>query len=222
VQFDLDRSSKEFSAALRCGSFDAARRVVEEALASGATGAEIFSHVISPAMYRIGEGWERAEITAADEHLATGIVNRIIGEVYESLATEMPSSRDRILIAAVQGDQHVMGLRMAADVLEGAGFETIYLGADTPTEGLVASLLEHRPNVLALGGTASWSAAKLVETIAVVRKAAPALPIVLGGAQAGPAAALADAELVFVVQDATALVAVVEAALGKLDRPEAA
>jgi methanogenic corrinoid protein MtbC1 len=214
VVFDLERSSTEYSAAIESGSFDAARGVVHEALGAGVNGAEIFTGMITPAMYRIGERWERAEITAADEHLATGITNRIIGEVYGALAVEMPSSRERVVVAAVQGDQHVMGLRMVADVLEGAGFETLYLGANTSLEGLVECVLKHRPSVVAIGGTAPWSGTGLVEAIKAIRSAAPTLPIVLGGAQATRAAAAAAAENIFVVDDATRVVEVVETALG--------
>ncbi len=124
--------------------------MVGQALAAGATGAEIFARVLTPAMYRIGERWERAEISAADEHLATGISNRIMGSVYEALAVEIPTSKERVLIAAVEGDQHVMGLRMIADVLEGSGYETIYMGADTPLAGFVESIARHKPSVVAL------------------------------------------------------------------------
>jgi methanogenic corrinoid protein MtbC1 len=213
VGFDIERSSAEYSTAIEEGSFYAARAGVHEALNAGVSGAEVFARVIAPAMYRIGEQWERAKLTAADEHLATGISNRIIGEVYGALAVEMPGSRERVIVAAVEGDLHVMGLRMVADVLEGAGFETLYLGADTPLEDLVSAVLRHHPGVLALGGTAPWSGNGLVTTIKAIRAAAPSLPIVLGGAQARRAAVEAAEMGVFVVDDATQVVAVVETAL---------
>lgn len=210
---DFDAISSDYSVAIEAGSYVDARRIVEQALAAGASGAEIFARVLTPAMYRIGERWARAEINAADEHLATAISNRIVGSVYEALAVEMPTSKERVLIAPVVGDQHVMGLRMIADVLEGAGYETIYMGADTPLAGLIASIARHQPSVVALGATAPWSASRLVETVLAVRTAVPSLPIVLGGAQAKRAAVAAADELIFVVADAEAVVSVVATAV---------
>lgn len=169
---DFERIQGDYSTAIEAGSFSDAQRVVQGALAAGASGAEIFTRVLTPAMYRIGERWERSEINAADEHLATAISNRIIGTLYETLSVEMPTSKERVLITAVEGDQHVMGLRMIADVLEGAGYETIYLGADTPLSGLIASIARHAPSVVAVGGTAPWSATSLLETVLAVRAGA--------------------------------------------------
>lgn len=211
---DFDALSNAYSAAIEAGSFFDADRVVRDALAAGVTGAEVFAHVLTPAMYRIGERWERAEITAADEHLATAISNRVMGSVYEALAVEMPASKERVIVAAVEGDQHVMGLRMIADLLEGVGYETLFLGADTPLAGLLTSIARYAPSVVALGATAPWSAAKLVDTVREVRAATPSLPIIVGGAQAERAALAAGADQVHVAADATSIVALVESLIG--------
>jgi methanogenic corrinoid protein MtbC1 len=213
IALDFDAIMTAYATAIEAGSFADAQRVVHEALGAGASGAEIFTRVLAPAMYRIGDRWEAAQITTADEHLATAISNRVMGSVYEALSVELPVSKERVLIAAVQGDQHVMGLRMIADVLDGAGYETIYLGANTPMDALPAAIAKHRPSVVALGGTAPWSAPRLVDTIRVIRAAAPALPIVLGGAQAARAARIAGDPAVFVVPDAESVVEIVALAV---------
>jgi methanogenic corrinoid protein MtbC1 len=210
---DFEAITTSYSTAIEAGNFAAAQQVVHDALDAGASGTEIFARVLAPAMYRIGDRWEAAEITTADEHLATAISNRVMGSVYEALSVEMPVSKERVLIAAVQGDQHVMGLRMIADVLDGAGYETIYLGANTPMDELPAAIAEHRPSVVALGGTAPWSAPRLVETIHAIRAAAPTMAIVLGGAQAARAARIAADPAVFVVPDAESVVQIVGVAV---------
>jgi hypothetical protein len=63
--------------------------------------------------------------------------------------------------------------------------------------------------VVALGGTAPWSAPRLVDTIHAIRAAAPTMPIVLGGAQAALAARIAADAAVFVVPDAESVVQIV-------------
>jgi len=210
---DFEAIGSAYSAAIEAGSYNGALNVVQDALAAGASAAEIFDRVLAPAMRRVGERWERAELTVADEHLATAISNRVVGSVYGSLAVAMPTSKERVMIAAVEGDQHVMGLRMIADVLEGSGYETSYLGADTPLDALLALIERHGPTVVALGATAPWSAAMLLKTVLAIRAADPLLPIVVGGAQAQRAAALAADGLVFVAANAESVLDVVANAI---------
>ena len=88
------------------------------------------------AMGRIGELWEHGELTVADEHAATGLSYRALLPLQEPLQIAPPRSRERVVLAAVEGQTHVLGLRMVADVLEGAGFEVLYLGADVPSGAL--------------------------------------------------------------------------------------
>jgi methanogenic corrinoid protein MtbC1 len=202
---DLSPTARGYGAAIEAGSFGDAQRIVKDALAAGASGPEILDHVITPAMYRIGERWERGEISVADEHLATAISNRVMGTVYESLATEMPVSKERVLIAAVEGDQHVMGLRMLADVLEGAGYETLYVG-ETPLADLLPFISTHDPRVIALGATGPWSTARLIDTVRAIRSEMPSLPILLGGAQAQHLADIADDPRIHVANDVTTAV----------------
>jgi len=70
---DFATMTQDYGVAIEAGRYTDARDVVQAALAAGATGAEVFTRVLTPAMYRIGERWERGEINAADEHLATAI-----------------------------------------------------------------------------------------------------------------------------------------------------
>jgi methanogenic corrinoid protein MtbC1 len=202
---DLSATAGDYGAAIEAGSFADAQRIVIEALAAGLPGPEILDHVITPAMYRIGDRWERGEISVADEHLATAISNRVMGTVYESLATEIPVSKERVVIAAVEGDQHVMGLRMLADVLEGAGYEALYLG-ETPLTDLLPFLSTHEPRVIALGATGPWSSAQLIDTVHAIRSEMPSLPILLGGAQALHLTDIADDYRVHVASDVTTAV----------------
>jgi MerR family transcriptional regulator, light-induced transcriptional regulator len=213
---DLSSASGDYSTAIEAGSFGDAQRVVKVALTAGASGSEIFDHVITPAMYRIGERWERGEINVADEHLATAISNRVMGTVYESLVTEMPVSKERVLIAAVEGDQHVMGLRMVADVLEGAGYETLYLG-ETPLADLLPFISTHAPQVIALGATGPWSAPRLLDTVRAIRSNMPSLPIVLGGAQAKELADLTRDDHIYVATDATSAVEIIASLIQPAD-----
>jgi methanogenic corrinoid protein MtbC1 len=147
---------------------------------------QLYQRVIAPAMYQVGELWEKGALTVADEHLATALTHRVLAALRPQLGAEPehagPSmERGRVLLAAIQGEQHALGLQMAADVLEDAGFRTIYLGADVPTDALLQAISSLSPDLLGLGVTIRELAPRLQEVAEAVRRAHPQLGLLVGG-----------------------------------------
>jgi len=174
------RLTGEFESALLDVDPARAYEVARRGLDRGLSLACVYEEVIAPALWRVGELWEEGAISVADEHLATAMTNRIMVGLYAStLGTE--SGGGHVLLAGIEGEQHVVGLRMAADVLEVAGFETTYLGADVPTHDLLRMVGELDPNLVAISATMPFSAHPLRRAVAEVRKAHPDLGILVGG-----------------------------------------
>jgi diguanylate cyclase (GGDEF)-like protein len=142
--------ARRYGEALRAGDPAAAGAVAAAALEAGLEVATVQSEVIAPAMRWIGELWQQGSCDVGDEHLATAITEEVLGRLFTTALKRRPRSRERVMLAAVQGEHHVLGLRMAADVLEGAGFDVLYLGADMPLAGLLKSCTAHSPAALGL------------------------------------------------------------------------
>jgi methanogenic corrinoid protein MtbC1 len=170
-----------FAAALKSADAVRAQRVVESALERQFTPLDLYAGVIAPAMREIGDLWERGEITVADEHLASAIVERILAILYSRGFVAPPRSRETLLLSCLEGEEHQLGLRIAADVLEGAGFVVFFLGANVPLDDLVAAVSRHRPAAVGLSGTLPGSHVKLERAVEAVRAAAPHIGIVAGG-----------------------------------------
>ena len=160
----------------------------------------LFQQVIAPAMYGIGELWERGAITVADEHLATALTHRVLAALRPPILAEADAGgagpeRRSAMLATVQGEQHALGLRMVADVLEDAGYRAIYLGADVPTEALLQAVASLSPDLLALSVTMPELAVSLEETVATVRRTHPHLELLVGGQAARLAAGTREAQI---------------------------
>ena len=56
----------------------------------------------------------------------------------------------KVVIGTVKGDIHDIGKNLVAMMLEGAGFEVIDLGINTPVEEYLEALNEHRPDILGM------------------------------------------------------------------------
>jgi methanogenic corrinoid protein MtbC1 len=181
-----------FLDALLSGSARGAEDAVRAALDRGLPPGAVHVEVIAPAMRTIGELWARDEITVADEHLATAITYRALNVI----SGEPPEpTRQRIMLAALEGERHVVGLQMVADALTAAGFEVMALGADVPLDALLAAIARYAPAVLGLSVTMP-AGPRLDDAFERIRAVDPALAILVGGAAcevAPPARYVADA-----------------------------
>ena len=137
--------------------------VAEEALSRGLDWKAIGRRVMEPALIRVGDLWAEGELTAAEEHAATAITTRL----HERLTADLHPPRQpigRAVVAGVTGNQHTLGVRMTADYLTSAGWETHFLGSDLPEADLLAIVQRLRPDAVLLGASlddqlpALWSA----------------------------------------------------------------
>ncbi len=198
--------------ALVDGSVKAAEQIADQALAVGQDPVAVEALVIAPAMWMIGELWERDVISVADEHLATAISHGIVARLFRHMLRSAAGSGARVMLAAPQGEHHILGLRMAADVLEGAGYEVMYLGADVPLGALLQACSRHRPAVLGLTLSMSLSVPTLLWEIQEIAKLKRAPAVMLGGRALRPAitpglAAPVVADIEQVVEVVAALIA---------------
>jgi methanogenic corrinoid protein MtbC1 len=181
------RLARLYLDALRAADAAGAYRIASGALAEGMTIPTLYQRVVTPAMHEIGELWEKGALTVADEHLATTLTHRVLAGLRPPPRGEDASpQRGRVMLATLQGERHALGLRMAADVLEDAGFEAIYLGADVPTDALLHALSSLSPDLLALSVTVPELAPQLVEVAEAARRAHPKVGLLVGGRAASP------------------------------------
>jgi MerR family transcriptional regulator, light-induced transcriptional regulator len=184
--------SRLYLDAMRAADAPGAFRLAAGALAGGMTIPELYQRVIAPAMHEIGELWAKGALTVADEHLATALTHRVLSAlrppvwVEAGMKPEATATKGRVLLAAVEGEQHVLGLRMATDVLEDAGFETIYLGADVPLGALLRAIDSLSPDLLALSATMPELALQLDQVASALRHSHPHLGLLVGGQAASP------------------------------------
>jgi MerR family transcriptional regulator, light-induced transcriptional regulator len=148
----------------------ALRIILEEALACGVSVPDLYLKVLQPAQHQIGRLWEESRIGVAEEHLATAITELVLAHLYPSLP-RAPDNGQRALIACVAGERHDMGARITADFFEMAGFGVRFLGADVPTESLVAMAREDPPDLLVLSTTMTFNVPALREAVLRARDA---------------------------------------------------
>jgi len=173
---------REFTDALLRGDENAAELVLREAVEAEIAEAEVDEAVIAPALRAVGDLWEEGQLSVADEHLATEIALRVVALQREAYRVTRRRTRTVVVMAAVDGEQHVVGLRMAGSLLAHAGFDVKQLGPSVPAADLADLAGHHDAAVVGLSMTMASAAAALDEALAAVRGARPAAGIVVGGA----------------------------------------
>lgn len=177
----LEALRTEYLEALVAGEPGRAEATVREAIDAGLSSASIDDVIVAPAMRTIGELWSDGELSVAEEHLATEITFRVLALQREAFRTAARRTRAVVVLAAPAGEQHVLGLNMAADLLAEGGYDVRLLGADVPTSALPDLLDRLHADVLGLTATMPGAARELRAIIDTVVRARPRLHLLVGG-----------------------------------------
>lgn len=154
--------------------------VVEAALASGLTPADVHVEVIGEALRDIGDGWHEGTITIADEHRATAVAYKLVGRLGNRFARR-GRRRGRIVIGTPPGERHGLSIAIVADLLRGEGWEVLDLGPDIPIDEFVLAVEKAAPvSAVAVGVTSSENLERARSLITSLRASTTA-PIVVGG-----------------------------------------
>ena len=117
----------------------------------------------------------------ADEHYCTASTQLIMSQLYPYIFRSDHYARGTIVAACVSGELHEIGARMLCDLLEMEGWNTIYLGANVPTAGIIGVLRDRQSSVLAVSASMTFHLAAVRELIAAVRASSPKTQNLVGG-----------------------------------------
>ena len=94
---------RAYASALLSGDEVAAEIAIREALEAKLSTADIDDEIIAPALWLVGELWERGEISVADEHLATEISVRVLALQREAQRVARARGGHGVILAAPAG-----------------------------------------------------------------------------------------------------------------------
>lgn len=108
----------------------------------------LIQEVVAPLMIRIGDAWERGEISPAQEHLASGVVMRTLGWLLETC--EPTGDAPRVVVATPAGQVHNLGALLAACTAAASGWRVTYLGGDLPADEIARTARDVGARAVAL------------------------------------------------------------------------
>ena len=170
-----------YAEALLSGTPRAAEMVIREAIEAGLDEAMIDDEVIRPALQLVGDLWADGHLSVGEEHLATSISMRIIVLQREAFRASRQRASQRILLAGAQGEQHVVGLQMAASLILSAGYDVRLMGADLPVGEIASAMRAHDPSVVGFTTASSLTSVRMPAAFEAVRSVSAEVGILVGG-----------------------------------------
>jgi len=180
----VEKTLETFANALERGDAESAEGAIATAIEDGISPTTLHAEVIGPALRRLDVLSEAGEIDTEREHRANTIVRRVLATLYRYMTGGTEQTRQRVLIAGIEGDEHTLGLQMVHDQLAAAGFRTIF-DADLSAERLLAMVANQAPELIVVGASGPASAEPVERALRELRANHSQIPIVLGGPAVG-------------------------------------
>ncbi|MFL5368712.1 MAG: helix-turn-helix domain-containing protein [Myxococcales bacterium] len=164
----------EFQAAALAGDPSACVAQLAAHRLRGTSLAAIFDDVVAPALADVGEKWQFARLSVAEEHVGSQAVIEAIARA-QPLA-EPPGepgrpTRGAAVVAAVAGELHDIAARMVACLLRARGYEVLAPLAQTPARDLADLVMRCRASIVALSSTMLRDPAEMTEQISLAARA---------------------------------------------------
>ena len=173
-----------YASAIERGDAEMAEDAIVTAVEEGISPTTLHGEVIAPALRRLDRLARTGELDPHRRRVAMGITKRVLATLYRYMLGGTEATRERVLLAGVEDDDHALGLQMMHDQLAAAGYRTIFetgLSADH----LPTAVESQSPDLIILGATAPASAEPVELALKDVRARHPEVPVVLGGIAVG-------------------------------------
>jgi methanogenic corrinoid protein MtbC1 len=140
---------------------------------------------VAPLVHAVGEAWEQGDLEIRHEHF----VSERLGDLLRSLRMprEGRATGPLIVFATLPGEEHGLGLQMAALVVATAGCRVVYLGTQVPIPQIASLARDLSARAVAVSVSASSKGASTATALRRLRDALPRRTLLITGGEGAPA-----------------------------------
>lgn len=143
---------------------------------------EIYLNIFQNVQFEVGRLWQLNKINIAQEHFVTAATQLIMSQLYPFLFSEERKDKS-IIVTCVNGELHELGARMVADFFEMEGWNSHYLGANTPISSIIQTIESSKSQIIAISATMTFHVNNVKELITEIRshEVSKNIKILVGG-----------------------------------------
>lgn len=146
----------------------------------------VINEKIIPALDEVGKGFEKKTVYLPQLLMSAEAASRAFDAVKEKMGDKRGESRGKLVLATVKGDIHDIGKNIVRVLLENYGFDVIDLGKDVAPERVLEAVKESGAELVGLSALMTTTVEAMKETVELLKKEAPGVKTVVGGAVLTP------------------------------------
>ncbi|BFN36975.1 corrinoid protein [Fidelibacter multiformis] len=158
------------------------REKVADALEKGISPQEILWNGLISGMKIVGEKYEKNEIFVPEMLFSAKAMKSGLNQIRPMLVGDVSVRVGTVILGTVQGDMHDIGKNLVGMMLEGAGFEVIDLGINTPVSKFVESARKHPEAVIGMSALLTVTMKNMKTVIESLRSNGLENKVMIGGA----------------------------------------
>jgi methylmalonyl-CoA mutase cobalamin-binding domain/chain len=167
--------------------------MVIESVENGTSIDDIYTKVFEPALREVGRLWHNGQISVAIEHYTTTATRDTMHAVALSQRNLASAGGHRAVVTCAGGELHDLGAYMVSERLQAGGWESYYLGANTPADATISAVEHFDAQVLGISSTLSIHLGHVRELIDSLKTgSASDAKVVVGGYPFNLSASLCD------------------------------
>jgi DNA-binding transcriptional MerR regulator/methylmalonyl-CoA mutase cobalamin-binding subunit len=148
---------------------------------------EFLERCMGPYLTQVGAAWASGQLRICEEHLASEKARAFLSDQWRKLNPPLSSERAGIVLGTPPGEQHVLGLHMAAWVIASTDSQVLFLGADTPMAELASTAARRAARGIALSVAAGYSGDLRRHLRELTQRMPSGVSVALGGMGSGSA-----------------------------------
>jgi methanogenic corrinoid protein MtbC1 len=141
---------------------------------------DLYVHILQPAQCEIGRLWQVNSISVAVEHYATATAQQILHRL-SRMVPPRARRNARIIGICGEGEHHCVGLEMVCSLCQLDGWDTYFVGANTPTASAIELAGQLQPDIIAVSMTTLIALQSTRVLMAKLKETLPETVILAGG-----------------------------------------
>ncbi len=158
--------------------------VIQLALDSGSSAAEILNSGLLPAMDLVGQKMKTGDMFIPEVLMAARTMQSGLDLITPHMEGGKRANAGTCVIGTVEGDLHDIGKNLVGMMLSGSGFKVVDLGVDVKCQDFVNAIEEHDAKIIGMSTLLTTTMVKMEETIQSISDAGlrDRVKVLIGGA----------------------------------------
>src|SRR5512140_1759647 len=166
------------------GKAPVVKELTQQGLAAGLEPVDMLYKALLPALQEVGRRFEIGDFFVPEMLLSAKAMQGALVLLRPLLAAKGEKALGKVVMGTVKGDVHDIGKNLCNIMLEGAGFEVIDLGVNTPPDKFVQAVQTHQPNIVGFSAFLTTTMPMFKVNIEALKKAGlrDKVKVMVGGA----------------------------------------